>query len=483
MNLARLLDDKEAAATALIRDGKAVSFGQLRSRVAALRAELSNRGVGPDSRVALVAGNDIEFVVGLFAAWDRGAVVSPLLPSSPVPELQRKLEALRPDLILGGGAGAWVAEQAEAFGASVLVVDEQEKGDGPEVAVIDRAGSDTALAMLTSGITSDPKVVVLSHDNLRWAQEAVVTHADGIKADDVVLGALPLSHIFGLNVVLLAALRAGVPVVLQPRFDEVECLRLIAHHKITILAGAPPMWRRLALAEGPNDAMATIRRATSGAAALPTEVYEVIKARFGVEVGQGYGLTETSSLVSWSLGAEIKPTSVGRPIEGVDVVIVDEDGAPVNIGDVGEIVVRSPAVFGGYQNADEATDAVLSDDGWFWTGDLGIFDDDGYLYIVDRAKDIVIVSGFNVYPGEVESVLVTHPDVAGAVVVGELAETTGETVVAYINVAGGGQVADSSLAQFAREHLSEYKCPTSYRFVDELPMAPTGKLIRRKLRQ
>ncbi len=195
-------------------------------------------------------------------------------------------------------------------------------------------------------------------------------------------------------------------------------------------------------------------------------------------MAEGYGLTETSPIVTWSRGIPVRPTSVGKVIEGAQVVLVEPDGTPVDVGDTGEVVISGPGVFKGYLDSPALTDAVLTDDGWFWTGDVGVFDEDGYLYLVDRIKDIVIVSGFNVYPSEVEGVLMEHPGVRGAVVVGEEDLDTGETVVAHVL----GEVDAAELDEFARANLSRYKCPTSYRFVDELPVAATGKLIRRELR-
>ena len=294
----------------------------------------------------------------------------------------------------------------------------------------------------------------------------------------MVLGVLPFSHIFGLNVVLLASLRIGALIVLQRRFDAGLSLELIRKHRITTISGAPPMWQQWAVADAPDDALASVRSAASGAAALPIEVFTAIKDRYGVEIAEGYGLTETSPIVTWSRGIEPKATSVGKPLAGVEVVLVEEDGTPVEAGDSGEIVVRSPGVFKGYLDAPDLTDAVLTDDGWFWTGDMGVFDDNGYLYLVDRIKDIIIVSGFNVYPSEVESILMEHPDVRGAVVVGTAHAVTGETVSAHVS----GEVNQAELDAFARARLSTYKCPTEYHFVDELPVAPTGKLIRRELR-
>ncbi len=480
MNIATIIDRHDADRIALIDGDLHLTFGELRHRVDAVRARLHQAGVGVDDPLAVLAGNEVDFAVTILAGLGLGARIVPVRPWSPLPELERKLASVRPVLLVLGEAGAWIIERNLDLGVPLLDLDvdaDDSVGEAPPV--VDRDPDDIAFLMLTSGVASDAKVAMLSHGNLVWAQRAVTERGDlGLQADDVTLGVLPFSHIYGLNLVLLASLRVGATIVLQRRFNEVESLEMVKKHGVTTLAGAPPMWQRWAVADVPDDSMASLRHASSGAAALPLRVFEAVRDRFGIEVAEGYGLTETSPIVTWSRGIPVRPTSVGKVIEGAEVVLVEPDGTPVDPGDTGEVVVRSPGVFKGYLNSPELTEAVLTDDGWFWTGDVGVFDEDGYLYLVDRIKDIVIVSGFNVYPSEVESVLMQHPGVRGAVVVGEEHLETGETVVAHVL----GSATEDELREWSRANLSRYKCPTSYRFVDELPVAPTGKLIRRELR-
>ncbi len=487
MNLASIIEGHDEHRPALIDGENIITYGRLRARVDALRAALKRDGIGPDDRVAVMAGNEPDFVVAVFAALGLGAVAVPIRATSPLPELLRKLNVVDPQVILTGEAGRWAIGHRDQLASPISDVAELAPPDGstPDGAaaespeIVARDGDDVAFMLLTSGVSSDAKVAMLSHHNLAWIQLAITADTpQGVSATDVSLGVLPFTHIFGLNVVLLASLRVGSTVVLQRRFDAEVSMELIRHHKITVVAGAPPMWQRWASLDAPEDSLASVTHAASGAASLPIEVFNRIKDHYGVEIAEGYGLTETSPIVTWSRGIEVKPTSVGRPLQGVDVVLVEPDGTPVEPGDTGEIVIRSPGVFKGYLDAPGITSSVLTGDGWFWTGDMGVFDDDGYLYIVDRIKDIVIVSGFNVYPSEVESVLMQHPDVRGAVVVGTPHAETGETVVAYVS----GQVDRDELDAYARGQLSRYKCPTEYNFVDELPVAPTGKLIRRELR-
>jgi long-chain acyl-CoA synthetase len=347
-----------------------------------------------------------------------------------------------------------------------------------EPTIVDRPDDAPAFYMATSGVSGAAKVAVLSHHNLGWIHEALKQVDPPLTPDDVTLGVLPFTHIFGLNVVLLASLDAGAGVVLQERFDAETSLRLVHEHGVTMLTGAPPMWKRWLEAEVPDDVLEPVVFASSGAAALPIELFQGVKARFGLEIAQGYGLTETSPIVTLGRGYPVRPTSVGKVLPGVEVALVDDTGTPVDLGDEGEIVVRSPGVFTGYLHDVETTEQVLSDDGWLWTGDVGIFDDDGYLYLVDRVKDIVIVSGFNVYPAEVETVLMQHPGVSGAIVTGAPDELTGETVVAHVS----GTATEEELVALCEDQLSRYKRPTQYHFLDELPIASNGKAIRRALR-
>lgn len=483
MNLARVIDGHAADSAALVDGGRTITYGELRARVADMRAALAEREVGAGSSVAIASGNDVAMVVSVLAVLSLGGVVMPLNPTSPTPELARKLDVADPMMLLVGNAGRLYLDDDQVSVAMVDLVEldaasAAAAGDDADVVSIDRPSDAPAFHLATSGVSGAAKVAVLSHGNLSFVHEAMKRCEPSIGSSDVLLGVLPFTHIFGLNVVLLASLEAGACVVLQQRFDADESLRLVREHGVTVLSGAPPMWHRWAISDAPDDSLRTVQRAASGAAALPLGVFEEVKARFGVEIGQGYGLTETSPVVTLARGAPIKPSSVGQVLPGVEVALVDDSGEPVDIGDEGEIVVRGPGVFLGYLNDTEATESILSEDGWLWTGDVGIFDEEGYLFLVDRIKDIVIVSGFNVYPAEVETALMSCPGVSGAIVTGTADEETGEAVVAHVS---GSATLDQLEAHVAGE-LSRYKRPTRYHFHDDLPIAPNGKAIRRALR-
>jgi len=307
------------------------------------------------------------------------------------------------------------------------------------------------------------------------------------RPDDVGLAAVPLFHIFGLNVALGLALATGAALVLEERFDPEESLRLARELGVTTLAGVPAMfeaWAAVAERSGADgEALVAVRRAVSGAAALAPSVAERFERFFHVPLWQGYGLTEASPAVATSLGTgRNRAGSVGRPLPEVEIRLVDGEGDDVLEGDPGEIWVRGPNVFAGYWRDADATAAVLDPEGWLHTGDVGVIGEEGDLFVVDRQKDLVIVSGFNVFPAEVEKVALAMPGVAEAVVVGRPDPDTGEAVELVVVVEPGATVGEDEVRAFCLARLARYKCPTSVRFVSELPRGLVGKALRRALR-
>jgi long-chain acyl-CoA synthetase len=475
VNLATIIDEHPADAVALVCGDLQVTYGELREQVAAARSALRDLGHGDGDRVGLVAPNTPATVVALLALLGVGAAVVPLNPQSPPAEREREMGVLDP-LVVVGDAGLVLADVAPS--AAVGAPD-----------IVDRSPTDPAVLMFTSGTAGSSKAAVLTHGNLL----ANLDQADGVdelrrRPDDVTLGLLPLFHVFGLNVVLLPALRAGGTVVLVDDFDPTAVAGLVAGHGVTLMTGPPTLWS--ALAALPDDAVdpsayASVRLAASGAAALPVTVATQIRERFGVVVHEGYGLTEASPVVATNVGSDAPPGSIGRPLPGVEVRLLDAQGDDVLVGDVGHLHVRGPNVFDGYWNDPNATEAVLTDEGWLRTGDLAVVDDDGYLFLVDRAKDLVIVSGFNVFPAEVEEVLADHPSVADVAVHGVAHQRTGESVVADV-VASSSAPDDTSewfalLDAHVGAHLSRYKCPAEYRKVAIIPRGLGGKVQRRLL--
>lgn len=462
VNLAAIVDPHPADAAALLTESGAVTYGELRDRVARARGALAAQGVAVGDRVGLIAENDVAFVVNYLAVLGAGAVAVPLNPTSPQVEIDREVDAV----------------------GARLVVREELAGDA-EAPFVDRADSDLAVLIFTSGTAGSPKAAMLSHGNLRSNLEQVQQHPGReVTADDVTLGVLPLFHIFGLNVVLGLMLKVGGTVVLTPRFDARRDLELIKQHRVTMVAGAPPMYTAWAsLDDADPAAFATVRLVTSGAAHLPEEVAAAFTARYGVPVHQGYGLTEASPVVASSLVSEPpQPGSIGVPLPGVAVRLIDDEGEDALVGDEGEIWVRGANVFQGYWQDPEATAAVLDEDGWLKTGDVAVADETGHLWLVDRKKDLIIVSGFNVYPVEVEEALLQHPGIAEAAVVGVASAATGEAVKAFIVTAPGADLSAADVTEFAASCLARYKAPTEVSFVPQLPHGAAGKLLRRELR-
>ncbi|HEV3225968.1 MAG TPA: long-chain fatty acid--CoA ligase [Acidimicrobiales bacterium] len=486
MNLAAVIEPHPADSVALVNRGRTTTYGELREQVGRLRGALVGLGLAPGDRVGLICGNNGYFVTGYLATLGAGLVSVPLNPSSPPKELQRELAAVSARAVIVGPAGRAAFDALDAAAVPALehriLVDALPDSDpGP---IVEREPSDLAVLMFTSGTAGSPKAAMLTHGNLTANLHQMQEHPGRMQsASDVTLGVLPLFHIFGLNVVLGMSLYVGARVVLIERFDPVSAIEAIRTHEVTIVPGAPSMWIAWAAApEATRAAFASVRLAASGAAKLPLEVAEDCEQRFGVTVSEGYGLTEASPVVTTAAGAAAKPGSIGTPLPGVRLRLVDGEGEDVLVGDAGELWVQGPNVFAGYWNDAAATATVMTSDGWLRTGDIGVVDDDGALFLVDRAKDLIIVSGFNVYPAEVEDVILQHPAVEACAVVGVAHPYSGESVKAFVVVTPGQHVEEDSIIAFCSDHLARYKCPEKVMFVEELPVGIGGKVLRRALR-
>ncbi|MEL6890122.1 MAG: AMP-binding protein [Actinomycetota bacterium] len=496
MNLASILDGHDAEHTALICRGRSTTYGELRSQIDRVRGGLSSLGVGDGDRVALLCSNSRHFVISYFATLGLGAVAVPLNPLSPAPELEAEIGKVGAKVVIieKVSTATWNTVDRSAVPAVKTVVT-CDPSEAPDDAVsiddllerepmerIDVDPDHLATLIFTSGTAGKPRAAMLTHGNLRANLDQSRTTELHPHSGDVIYSVLPLFHIFGLNVTMSLGLYVGATVVLVQRFDPLTAADTIRDRGVTVLPGAPSMWTAFAHFEELDEAtFATVRLALSGASKLPVAVAEKMRDRFGVVIYEGYGLTEAAPTVTSSVGGVAKPGSVGRALEGVQVRLVGESGSDALVGDAGEIWVRGPNVFAGYYQDADVTDAVLTEDGWLKTGDMAVVDDDGYLYLVDRAKDLVIVSGFNVYPAEVESVLTSHPEVTDAAVVGVPHPHTGEAVKAFVVAVPGAEVDEESLIEYTLDHLARYKCPNKVLFVDELPRNTSGKLLRREL--
>lgn len=469
------------------------THGQLAARVAAAAAELASRGLAPGDRVALLAGNELGFVVGALAVVSAGGVVVPLNVTSPAREVARELGAVEPALLMSSPSfedlGRRAVAQLATDVGTLVVAAAGEPRDTPAAAaptIVDRQPSDVAALLFTAGTGGPPKPAMLTHGSLLSNLEQIQAHPGlRLTPDDVCLGLLPFFHVFGLNVVLHLSLLAGGAVAIVDHFHPAETLARVRADRVTVVGAVPAVyagWLALDERTAPADAFAGVRLCVSGAAPLERDLVVALRDRFGVVVHDGYGLTEASPVVTTTaVVSEPRPNSIGPPLPGVDVRLVDADGNDVLAGDPGEILVRGPNVFAGYWGDDDATARVLDAQGWLHTGDLAVADDDGWLSLIDRAKDVVIVSGFNVYPGEVEDVLAAHPAVAEVAVVGEPHPRTGEAVVAYVVARDGATIDPVELVRFGGRRLARYKLPTRVEVVDALPRTFVGKLLRRAL--
>jgi long-chain acyl-CoA synthetase len=501
MNLAGIIDDHPADRTALIAAGATTTYGELRDQAARLRRRLAadDLGLAPGDRVAIVCDNEPAFVLAYLAVLGAGLVAVPLNPQSPDRELARELTAAGCRAVLTGRpaegeAPPWAASAEHVLGVADLLgaIDadadaDVDATDPPPVA--DRADDDLAVLLFTTGTAGPPKPAMLTHGSLKANIDQLLAHPGRLQlADDVVLGVLPLFHIFGLNVMLGLTLAAGSTLVLVDRFVPDAVLATMAEHGITLVSGPPTLFAALSRLpdDGATKAFGSVRLAASGAAPLPADVAEAFQDRFGLRLHQGYGLTEASPAVTTNVGLDVPAESIGVPLPGVKVRLVDAEGDDVLAGDSGEIWVKGPNVFAGYLDDEQATKAALTDDGWLRTGDLGVADDEGRLYVVDRAKDLIIVSGFNVHPAEVEEVVLEHPAVREAAAVGVPDASTGEAVKVFVVLSPDTADADKptgpELIRFCADHLARYKCPESVEFVDEIPRGFAGKLLRRALR-
>lgn len=491
-NLAGIVVGHPGDKVAIISRGRPTTYGELVGQVRRFRGSLQGIGITRGDRVAIMAANGRHFVVAYLAVVGMGAVAVPLNPTATPTELEREINEVGAKAVVVGPSAAPSWARISATGVPTVehvltadTVDDMVRTgrEAPEAHV---HPDDLAVLIFTSGTAGAPRAAMLSHDNLLSNIRSTV-EATPMYPDDLSFGVLPMFHIFGLNVMFGCVMATGGTIVLVERFDPASAVETIIERNVTVMAGAPAMWAALAQMPGVDRvSMSTIRLAVTGAAKMPEDMASLLESKSGIVLAEGYGLTEASPVVTTARvvdGAVRSPRgSIGVAVGGVAIRIVDDSGDDALPGDEGEIWVKGPNVFRGYWHDDEATERVLTPDGWLRTGDIAVADDEGNLFIVDRAKDLIIVSGFNVYPAEVESVIADHPDVRACAVVGVAHPHTGEAVKVFVVPAAGVHLDEESIIEHSRKKLSRYKCPTKVQFVDELPVNVTGKVLRRALR-
>lgn len=517
-NLASLLEDSASR----FPDREAIVIGETRLSYAQVNAAanqvanlLTTRGIRPGDKVALTCVNLPQFTIVYFGILKAGGVVVPLnvlLKSREVAYHLADSDAKAyfcfigtPELPMGaeGHAGFELAAADGEVEHFFMITPGPEVGagiDGVETLAEATAGQpitfetvetdedDTAVILYTSGTTGQPKGAELRHRNMR--DNALLGEAlFGADAErpDTYLCVLPLFHSFGQSVVQNGAFGYGGTVVMLPRFEPRAALETMQREKVTFFAGVPTMyWGLLGALDDSVDVAAIaahLRVAVSGGSALPVEVHKEFQQRMGVTILEGYGLSETSPVASFSvLGEPVRVGSIGTPIPGVEMKLIEQDSWD-EIADpdgVGEIAIKGHNIMAGYYGRPEATEQSVAD-GWFRSGDLGRKDADGWYYIVDRSKDMIIRGGFNVYPREIEEVLLTHPDVSLAAVIGIPHPSHGEEIKAVVIRRDGAEVTEEELISWGREQMAAYKYPREIQFVSELPMTATGKILKREL--
>lgn len=484
---------------ALVFRDRRLSYADLQEKAGSLGRLLQGVGVRRGDRVILMLPNAPEFGVGYFGILAAGATVVPLNPLLKAEEVRYVLEDSAPVAMvciemtypllraaregLGRAMPALVLDATASSGlqAGDLALGTP-PGDLPQGMVPPEVdGEDVAACLYTSGTTGRPKGAMLTHRNLLANIQSFreILH---VTEEDVFLTVLPMFHAFAATVMFLEPLSVGATIVVEPRFAPDLTLKAIAEHRVTLFAGVPTLFAVLASLPRPPADFSSWRLCLSGGAPLPPAVLEAFEAKFGVPIYEGYGPTECAPVLTVNppLGVR-KVGSVGPAIPQVELRIVDEAGHPLPPGEVGEIVARGPNVMKGYLNRPAETAEVLRD-GWYHTGDLGRVDQDGYYYIVDRKKDLILVGGLNVYPREVELALASHPAVAEAAVIGVPDPVRGEVPRALVVLRDGQQADTQELLQWCRQRLANYKVPRTIAVVSQLPKTATGKILKAQLK-
>ena len=480
-------------------EDRQITYRELDEAANRIASALVDLGVRPGDRVAMHLDNRPELIEVYFGVMRAGAVLVPTNVMYTAEEMQHILSDSGAKVIFVlAGLAQKIASIAPALGELTAIVEvlgqslsssleftalkAKSAPRRPEVS-IDPEG--LAFIQYTSGTTGKPKGAMVRHRNVLAVLESTIDLPGGIEGreDDRILLVLPLFHAYALNLAINRAVLSCHTIVLVNRFDAHRVLSLMEKHRVTIFYGAPPMYFAFVNTEGADrHDLSSLRAAFSGAAPLPVVILEKFKALSGVEICEGYGLSETApTLSSNAAGAVNKPGSVGPPIPGVELRIVDAEGRDVVRGEVGEIIARGPNIFKGYWNRPAETAEAIRD-GWFYTGDLGRIDEDGYYYIVDRKKDMILVSGYNVYPIEVENVILRHEKVIDCAVIGVPDSYSGERVKAVVVLKPGAELGLEELEAYCREHLAAFKVPRLLEVRDALPKNPTGKVLKRELR-
>jgi long-chain acyl-CoA synthetase len=490
---------KHPGQAAVIHAGGVVSYAELDGRSDRVASGLVRLGVRPGDTVAVQLPNVSEFVDVLYGVLKAGAVLVPLNVLNKGPEIAYVLGHARVKAMITGAATAAEAARgaAEAGLEHLFVVGAEHLPAGARpfadlsqaqlrtpAPYVQRDPGDTAVLLYTSGTTGKPKGVKLTHFQLFMNARAHCEAFD-MSNESVTVAVMPLFHALGLSGLLNATVFAGGTIALLPKFDATLVLEAIQQHKATVLHGVPTMYH--ALLNHPERALydtSSLRQCGSAGAAIAAELLDKFEAAFGVPILEMYGLTESGPLASYNSPDHRKPYSIGTPIWGTEIQIWDDKNCqlPPGRGNVGELVIRGHNTMAGYLDNEEATAEAFAG-GWLHSGDLGYMDSDGFLFIVDRKKEMIIRGGYNVYPREVEEVLYTHPAVFECAVVGVPDERLGEEVRAFVSLKVGASIDPTELIDYVKDRVAAYKYPRSVVIISDLPKTATGKILKRELHQ
>ena len=473
--------------------GRTYTYAQLSGAIRAFAGGLNARGLGPGSTIALMSPNIPEFAIVFHGAAVAGVAVSTINPTYTAEEVAFQLKDSGSSLLITIGLFAETAVHAaeDAGVAEVLIIGEPPEGLAPFTTLMGNPisqvdvdpGEQIVVLPYSSGTTGFPKGVMLTHTNL-VANLVQCEGALDVRDGEVVLAVLPFFHIYGMQVLMNFFLSRGSTIVTVPRFDLQQCLELIQQHRITRLFAVPPIV--LALAKHPlvdQYDLSSLRQVFSGAAPLGAELAQEASHRINCEVVQGYGMTEMSPVSHVTRMGGFKPGTCGVTVANTECRIVDaEGGEDQGVGAVGELWVRGPQVMKGYLNNPEATAETIDADGWLHTGDVAFIDEDGHMTIVDRVKELIKYKGFQVAPAELEALLLTHPSIADAAVVGVADDEAGERPRAFVVVKEGQQLSAEDVTAFTAEHVATYKVIHDVVFTDAIPKSASGKILRRLLR-
>jgi long-chain acyl-CoA synthetase len=465
-----------------------LTYAQLDDRSARLATLLREQGLQQGDRVGVMLPNVLEFPVAYYGVLRAGGVVVPMNVLLKRREIAFYLEDSGAGLLLAWHGFAGEAGDGAADAGVELIEVEPEAfaellGDRePSSRLAPTGEEDTAVILYTSGTTGKPKGAELTHFNLARNSDVSARTTSNIQPGDVVLGALPLFHSFGQTVSMNASLRVGATLTLLPKFDPGEALEIMQRDGVTHFYGVPTMYGALLHHPGREGYdTSPLRICITGGAPMPVEVLRGFEQAFGCEVLEGYGLSETSPVASSNHpGRPRKAGSIGTPLEEVEMKVVDENDEEVPQGEVGEIVIRGHNVMKGYWRRPEATEEAMRG-GWFHSGDMARVDEDGYYFIVDRKKDLIIRGGYNVYPREVEEVLYEHPKIREAAVLGVPHDEWGEEIGAAVVPHEGEELSPQEVGEYVKERIAAYKYPRIVWFLDELPKGPTGKILKREI--